>query len=51
MKSRSKIVKELRNDSVKLILLQFYLVIFSSLQTGCDWCLQRPNYDLTQKLF
>ena len=44
-----KVVKKPRNESLKLKLLQG--LIHSSLQRGCDLCLQRLNNNLTKKLF
>ena len=43
-----KVSKKPRNENLKLKLLQG--LIYSSLQTGCDQCLQTLNYNLTKKL-
>ena len=45
MKSRSK---KPRNESLNPKMLQG--LNYSSLQTGCDMCLQRLNYNLTNLL-
>ena len=49
MKSRSNGSKKPRNESLKLKLVQG--LIYSLLQTECDLCLQRLNYNLTKELF